>query len=89
MEHKQQRQYQAWYTGDNVTTEFALPKDLIRPNDLVVTVQGLPQRPADATGAYDYDVRGFRPAYAGEKNRIKFTVAPAAGVNIGILINAS
>lgn len=89
MEHRPTRQYQAWYTGDGATTEYALPKDLLRPDDLIVTVQGLVQRPADATGAYDYDMRGFRPVFAGQKNRIKFTVAPPVGVHIHILINAS
>lgn len=82
------RRYSQWYTGDGAKTEFALPKDLVRPENLYVTVQGQTQRPKDATGAFDYDVRGFTPAYAGEKNMVKFTVAPAAGVNIGLHIHA-
>jgi hypothetical protein len=82
------RQYTSWATGDGVKTEFALPKTLVRPDDLAITVAGLIQRPSDASGAYDYDVRGFRPAYAGDKNMVKFTVAPAAGVHIGFHLNA-
>lgn len=82
------RQYDVWATGDGATVEFAIGKTLRRTEDLIVHVQGLRQRPADNTGPFDYDVRGFRPSvYAGEQNMVKFTAAPAVGVNICFTIH--
>lgn len=88
MERKVQRPYQRWYTADGLTTEWALPKDATRVDDVHVTVQGAAQRPADSTSGNDFEVRGFRPAYAGEKNMLKFTVAPPSGANILIVVYA-
>jgi hypothetical protein len=82
------RKYSAWATGDGARIEFPLPKNVTRPEDLWVTVGGLYQRPADGTGVFDYDVRGFRPTYPGDHNMVKFTVAPAAGVHVGFHLNA-
>jgi hypothetical protein len=82
------RKYSSWATGDAVKTEFALPKNIVRLEDLMVTAQGLVLRPADSAGVHDYEVRGIRPSYAGDKNMVRFAAAPAAGVNIGFHINA-
>ena len=72
-----------WATGDGATVEFPLKTQVLRADDVVVTVDGALKRPRDQTGAFDYTVRGFFPAvYDGDKNRVKFTVAPAAGKNI-------
>lgn len=75
-----------WYTGDGAKTEFALPTQVLRADDVVVYVNGVIMRPRDRATANDYAVRGFFPSfYPGDKNRVKFTAAPAA-VNIALIV---
>lgn len=81
------RQFSSWATGDGVLLEFALPKNVRRLEDLIVTVQGLVQRPADNTSTHDYEVRGVRPSYPGDTNVVRFTTAPGVGFNVGFHIN--
>lgn len=68
--------------GDGHTKEFALPVTVLRTDDVQVFVNGLLQHVATPGAANDYAVRGFTPAYAGDKNRIKFTAAPANNAKI-------
>lgn len=82
------RAYVTWATGDGVTTEFALPKIVARLDDLMVTVAGLVKRPDLNGAAFDYKVRGLTPGYTGDRNFVKFAVAPVAAANIGFFINA-
>lgn len=79
------RQYTNWQTGNGAKTEFILPKDVARLDDLLVCVAGLVKRPSDQGTAYDYKVRGITPGYSGQRNAVTFTVAPAAGAAIGFI----
>lgn len=82
------QQYQAWAVGDGATVEFALPKNVTRLDDLIVAVAGANKRPSDKGTAYDYKVRGITPGYDGDKNMVKFTVAPIAASSIHFIVNA-
>ena len=74
--------YQLWFTGDGAKTEFFLTKNIGRPEDVAVYVDGARMRPKDKGTAYDFQIRGHTPGYSGDKNAIKFTAAPANGVNV-------
>lgn len=82
------RQYVTAAAGDGVKTEFALPKNVLRLDDLLVFVAGLVKRSADAGAARDYKVRGLSGGYSGEANFVKFTAAPANGADILFIQNA-
>lgn len=69
-------------TGDGVKTEFALPRTVLRLGDETVLVAGVLMRATDATGAYDYAVRGLTAGYSGDSNTIKLAVAPLVGVEV-------
>lgn len=71
--------------GDGHTKEFALPITVLRTDDVQVFVNGLLQHVAAPATPNDYAVRGFTPAYAGDKNRIMFTAAPANGAKIMLI----
>lgn len=81
--------YQAWATGDGAKTEFPLPKNVGRPDDLRVLVGGAGVRPSDRGTAHDYAIRGHTPGYAGDTNTVKFTTPPGAGVAISFIVNAA
>lgn len=83
------RQYTFYATGDGVKTEFPLGKNIIRLDDLTVTVSGLDMRVSDKGIANDYKVRGLTPGYAGDANFVKFTAAPAGAAKIRFVINAT
>lgn len=72
------------YTGDGAKVEFNLPRSILRLGDERVIVGGLEMRPTDASGTYDYSVRGLTSGYPGDSNRIKLNVAPLAGIEITI-----
>lgn len=82
------RPFQGWYVGDGIKTEFTLPRDVRRMNDLVVHVQGLLQRPDDPTGVFDYSVRGVTPGYNGSPNTVRFVVPPPIAANIHLFIHS-
>jgi hypothetical protein len=82
------RHYQSPLVGDGVTVEFALPHSILRGDDLNVYVAGALMTPATPGVANDYKIRGITAGYAGDKNRIKFAVAPGMGVKI-MLITAA
>lgn len=79
------RHYRKSHTGDAATTEFDIGGTVDRVEDVMVYVAGLLQRPKDAGTANDYSVRGLSAGYDGDKNRIKFLVAPGAAARIDIL----
>lgn len=76
------RHYQQWVTGDGSTTEFALDVTVLRLEDVKVFRAGLLLRPSDRGTAYDYQVRGLTPGFAGDSNRVRFTAAPGMGVAV-------
>lgn len=82
------RQYQAWALGDGAKTEFSLPKNVLRLDDLIVHVSGAIQQPASNGTAHAYAVRGLTPGYAGDANYVKFTAAPPLNAVIGFILNA-
>lgn len=69
------RHYQQWLTG-TAAVEYALDRTVLRIDDLFVFVSGALKRPSAAGTAFDYQVRGLTPGYAGDSNRVKFSVAP-------------
>jgi len=79
------RHYQDWATGDGVTTEFPLTHTVLRGDDVFVYVSGILKRPSTRGTAYDYAIRGLTAGYAGDSNRVKFTVAPAPGAPIAFI----
>lgn len=76
------KHYQAWTTGNGVLTEYPLAKTVLRGDDLLVFVGGILKRPSESGVAFDYAIRGITAGYAGDSNRVKFTVAPGVGVTI-------
>lgn len=76
------RHYVQWAEGDGVATEFPLEVTVLRAQDLMVYVGGVLLRPASRGTTYDYAVRGLTPGFAGDSNRVRFTVAPALGADI-------
>lgn len=82
------QQYVAWAVGDGAKTEFPLPRDVTRLDDLLVFVAGLLKRPDEPGTAHDYAVRGLTPSYSGDKNYVKFAVAPAALAAVSFILNA-
>lgn len=78
--------YAQWFVGDGVKTEFLLSRTIQRVEDVMVTVDGLVKRPYENGTAYDYQVRGHTAGYGGEKNAIKFAVAPANTKNVGVFL---
>jgi len=77
--NRMHQHYQQWFTGDGAKTEFLLTRTIGRPEDVAVYVDGLRMRPKDRGTAYDFKIRGHSAGYAGEKNAITFTAAPANG----------
>lgn len=82
------RRYVTWASGDGATTQFALPKNVARLDDLLVFVAGLLKRPSAQGTSHDYDVRGVTAGYSGDPNRVRFAVAPANGAAIAFIQNA-
>lgn len=74
--------YQENFKGDGVTLNFFLVHTIVRLADLTVTVDGVRQRVSDRGVANDFAVRGHTPGFNGDRNAIRFTVAPLAGVDI-------
>lgn len=68
----------AWYTGNAVQTDFALPAQPRAPEDVQVYVAGLLKRPAEPGDAQDYSVAG---------SLVSLTVAPANGADVCILVH--
>lgn len=68
--------------GDGVKQEFPLPVTVRRLDDLVVSIGGVRLRSSDRGIAYDYAVRGLTAGYAGDSNRVRFTVVPVPGAVI-------
>lgn len=76
------RHYQDSAVGDGTTTEFPLSHTILRADDLLVFVGGLHKILSARGTANDYAIRGLTAGYAGDSNRVKFTVAPAPGTHI-------
>ncbi len=77
------RHHQSWNsTGDGETTEFALPVTVLRLDDLMVYLGDVLMRPSTRGTAYDYAVRGLTAGWAGDTNRVRFTLAPPPGTRI-------
>lgn len=78
--------YAEWFTGDGAKVEFLLTRSIGRVEDVMVFVDGAIKRPDKDGTAYDYKIRGHTSGYAGDKNAIKFAVAPANTKNVAVLI---
>jgi hypothetical protein len=78
--------YTQWFVGDGAKTEFLLEKTYEQFEDLDVFVDGLLKRPDVPGTAYDYQLRGLTSGYDGEKNAVKFNVAPANTDNVCVRI---
>lgn len=78
--------YTYWFTGTGAKTEFAIPKTFSKADDVLVFVDGAVQRPDVPGTAYNYALRGVTSGYIGDKNTIKFAVAPPNTKNVLICI---
>lgn len=73
------------FTGDGVTTDFLLPRTILRLGDEQVFVSGLVMRATlIASKPYDYLVRGLSDptGYPGDSNTVRLTVAPPAAIEV-------
>lgn len=70
------------FVGTGAQVEFFLTKTIARLQDVTVTVAGVRQKVSDRGTNNDYKVRGHTPGYSGDRNAIKFTVAPALNADI-------
>ena len=78
--------YDFWFTGNGVKTEYQFSKTFERVEDVQAFVDGLCMRPADRATAYDYQLRGLTAGYVGDRNTIRFTVAPPNGDYVRISV---
>ena len=74
--------YDYWFVGDGAKTQFLLTRAFTRADDVLVFVDGAVKRPDLAGTAYDYALRGVTAGYNGDKNAVKFAVAPPNTKNV-------
>jgi hypothetical protein len=74
--------YTERFVGDGAKTEFLLTHTYGRPDDVCVFVNGNRMRPQDRATAHDFKVRGITAGYDGDRNAIKFTVAPVLNADV-------
>jgi len=70
------------FVGTGAQTEFFLSRRIESEDFVHVYVGGSRYRPDSRGTAYDFKIRGVTSGYAGEKNAIKFAIAPANLANI-------
>lgn len=70
------------FVGNGATVEYFLTKTISRLENVTVKVAGAQKKVSDRGTANDYSVRGLTPGYLGDRNAIKFAVAPAGGADI-------
>lgn len=78
--------YAQWFVGDGVKVEFALARTYGRVEDVDAYVDGALKRPDESGVVYDYKLRGLTSGYDGERNTVKFAVAPPNTKNVLVRI---
>jgi hypothetical protein len=76
------QRYQEHFVGTGARVEFFLKRSVVRPENLAVYVDGVRQRVSERGAAHDYSIRGITAGYSGDRNAIRFVVAPLLNVDV-------